>query len=782
MDHPIASSSKEICQNIQQGIRTAMTASRAVQQDYVLFKTYPSFSNLMKFETKTVLSMMNGLINRQNIKKDFQKSKDTADKFDALVAVNDFLLDKINNLLDDAEGLKAKDEELVMATLNIDRTIATPNRSLNFTAGPGVKDQQGKVYNLLAAKITQRPQLRFKVKVDNSSSPFIPNIKTKPNSRKPLSLLPEVDDGGRETYPHPYEMEIEKLEPSETFLCLVEPKAPPPVETTPFEYVSSLNQLEALCSKLAKCSEIAVDLEAHSFRTYQGFTCLMQISTRNEDFIVDTLKLREDMHILNEVFSNPKILKVFHGADMDIVWLQRDFAIYVVNMFDTGQASRVLDLAHHSLAYLLKGYCNKIANKQYQLADWRMRPLNQELLDYARDDTHYLLYIYDRMKKDLIVKANGSTNLLKAVFERSKTVCLRKYEKPIFDEETHLGLLKKSRSVLNNRQLFALKHLMGWRDKIARQEDESTGYVLPNHMLLQIAEVLPREQQGILACCNPVPPLVKQQLNELHILIMKARELPLVKTSSRKHLKDVHVNPLITESIESVSSARTPRIMKKSIIADFFAKRSSRKRFKTLDDVLASPFERNLRFAVVCSSNQNRSMEGHNVLAKKGFLVRSFGSGNQVKLPGPSADKPNVYNFGHPYDNMYTDLTEKDKPLYTQNGILHMLDRNRRIKPCPERFHDCFEKFDVIYTCEERVYDQCVEELANRTPVDNTPVHVINFDIQDNHEEATIGAFLMLDLSNLLTQCEDLDNEIDELLQDFELKSKRRLLHTIAFQ
>jgi len=189
-----------------------------------------------------------------------------------------------------------------------------------------------------------------------------------------------------------------------------------------------------------------------------------------------------------------------------------------------------------------------------------------------------------------------------------------------------------------------------------------------------------------------------------------------------------------------------------------------------------------MTIAVICSSNQNRSMEGHAVLSKKGFKVRSFGSGNQVKLPGPSADKPNVYEFGFPYDEMYQDLIVKDKPLYTQNGILHMLDRNRRIKTAPERFHNCFDKFDVIFTCEERVYDQVVEELANRTPIDNTPVHVINFDIQDNHEEATIGAFLMLDLTNMMVQSEDLDNDIDELLQEFETKTNRRLLHTIAFQ
>lgn len=38
-----------------------------------------------------------------------------------------------------------------------------------------------------------------------------------------------------------------------------------------------------------------------------------------------------------------------------------------------------------------------------------------------------------------------------------------------------------------------------------------------------------REPQGIIACCNPVPPLVRQQVNELHLLVQQAREMPLLK-------------------------------------------------------------------------------------------------------------------------------------------------------------------------------------------------------------------------------------------------------------
>lgn len=188
-----------------------------------------------------------------------------------------------------------------------------------------------------------------------------------------------------------------------------------------------------------------------------------------------------------------------------------------------------------------------------------------------------------------------------------------------------------------------------------------------------------------------------------------------------------------------------------------------------------------LKIAIVCSSNQNRSMEAHSFLGKKGFRVQSFGTGNQVKLPGPSPDKPNVYDFNVTYDEMYKDLWKKDPDLYTQNGILHMLDRNRRIKPKPERFQSCKDKFDIVITCEERVYDQVIEDMESREKCMDHVMHLINVDIQDNHEEATIGAFMICELITRLYSADDLDNDIDEILQDFEHKVNRSILHTAIF-
>lgn len=188
-----------------------------------------------------------------------------------------------------------------------------------------------------------------------------------------------------------------------------------------------------------------------------------------------------------------------------------------------------------------------------------------------------------------------------------------------------------------------------------------------------------------------------------------------------------------------------------------------------------------LRVAVVCSSNMNRSMEAHAFIAKKGFNVDSYGTGDKVKLPGPSADRPNIYDFGISYEEIHADLKKKDRTLYTQNGILNMLDRNRRIKFGPQKLQETEEKYDLIFTAEERVYDQVVDHFENEGNVAIQPCHVINIDIQDNHEEATIGAFLMCELLQILAESSDIDNDIDELLQEFEARCKRPILHTVVF-
>uniref|UniRef100_A0A1J3HRD2 Exosome complex exonuclease rrp6 n=1 Tax=Noccaea caerulescens TaxID=107243 RepID=A0A1J3HRD2_NOCCA len=272
-----------------------------------------------------------------------------------------------------------------------------------------------------------------------------------------------------------------------------------------YVWVETESQLKELAETLSKEKVFAVDTEQHSLRSFLGFTALIQISTQEEDFLVDTIALHDAMSILRPVFSDPNICKVFHGADNDVIWLQRDFHIYVVNMFDTAKACEVLSKPQRSLAYLLETVCGVATNKLLQREDWRQRPLSEEMVQYARTDARYLLYIADRLTAEL--KQQGTEyssspddkfHFLLEASRRSNMTCLQLFTKETEDFPgnaaassliyRHLnGHGDNSTISLDAEFQELVRQLCAWRDLMARIHDESTRYVLSDQSIIALA-------------------------------------------------------------------------------------------------------------------------------------------------------------------------------------------------------------------------------------------------------------------------------------------------------
>ncbi|AMD20150.1 HCL001Cp [Eremothecium sinecaudum] len=406
------------------------------------------------------------------------------------------------------------------------------------------------------SKRIPKPQLHFKTPVDNTEQhPFKPLIISKPHALKPLeevsTLMPEEDDIPSH-YPHPYEYEIDHQPYNEMVLRYAVPIEPRPWDEADAEFVDTVDALKVMLHELKGVQEIALDLEHHDYRSYYGIVCLMQISTRNKDWLVDTIALREELHVLNEVFTDPNILKVLHGAFMDIIWLQRDLGLYIVSLFDTYNASKALGFPRHSLAYLLERFANFKTSKKYQLADWRIRPLTNPMVEYARADTHFLLNIYDQLRNSLIKE-----NKLAEVLNESRNVSKRRFE------YTKFGPRKTSKNVYLTiapeawRQLQVqynipstkeplLRSLFEWRDLVARNEDESPRYIMPNQLLVSLVALAPTDITGVLTASNYITDHVRANAKELSNLIKET--LDRIKSA----LNDGDQN--IENSIPSISS------------------------------------------------------------------------------------------------------------------------------------------------------------------------------------------------------------------------------------
>src|ERR671918_1278865 len=298
---------------------------------------------------------------------------------------------------------------------------------------------------------------------------------------------------------------------------------PPPV------WVDNPNLFNQMIGDLAAQARVAVDTESNSLHAYREQVCLIQFSTPQKDYVIDPLAL-DDLSSLAPVFSDPKIEKIFHAAEYDLICLRRDFGFQISHLFDTMHAARVLGYSFVGLDNLLAEKFHFEMDKRHQKADWAVRPLSPAQLDYARLDTHFLFDLRDILEAELREKDRLSIAL--EDFTRACKVDIPK-------ERVNGTSWRRfsTRKDISPRELTVLSELCTSRDRIAERMNRPVFKVIADAILLDIARNLP-EKDVDLAGLGLSPKQIKLWGGEILEAVKRGTVAPVVEREQAKRPND----------------------------------------------------------------------------------------------------------------------------------------------------------------------------------------------------------------------------------------------------
>lgn len=253
-------------------------------------------------------------------------------------------------------------------------------------------------------------------------------------------------------------------------------------------YIDTQQEADDFLTDIAGVREIALDTEGASFHRFIDRIYLLQITTRERSAIIDPLPIGMP-RALGDILQDQDVEVVFHDADYDLRLLHQDYGWHVNHIFDTRIAAQLLGIKAFGLAALLEQFFEVKLDKKHQRADWSLRPLPQGMLDYAAQDTRYLLDLRDELKSRL--EKLGRWDWAREEFDRLEGT---KWE----EDDSSLSFLRiKGARDLTRRELAILRELVPWRDSVAREVDRATFRVIGNEVLLDIARTSPRSVRDL---------------------------------------------------------------------------------------------------------------------------------------------------------------------------------------------------------------------------------------------------------------------------------------------
>ncbi|MBU4001805.1 MAG: HRDC domain-containing protein, partial [Proteobacteria bacterium] len=248
-------------------------------------------------------------------------------------------------------------------------------------------------------------------------------------------------------------------------------------------FIDTPSNLDKALKELTKEKAIAVDLESDSMYHFSEKVCLIQVAGKESSYLFDPL-LPLDLSPLKDIFRNPAIKKVFHGADYDIRSLYRDFSFEVNPLFDTQIACRYLGMKETGLEAVLKEFFEVSLNKKYQKKDWSQRPLPEEMVEYAANDVRYLLPLEKILEKNL-----ENLKRLDWVLEDCD---LLSQVRPAQANHNPLFFSFKGAGAFPRKDLGLLEALLQLRKRMAMQKDKPPFKIFQNTVIERIVASKPQ--------------------------------------------------------------------------------------------------------------------------------------------------------------------------------------------------------------------------------------------------------------------------------------------------
>ena len=258
-----------------------------------------------------------------------------------------------------------------------------------------------------------------------------------------------------------------------------------------YRWIERQEDLVRVCGDLGSEEKLALDTEADGFHHYFDKLCLLQLSTADENFILDVLAL-DSLEPLRPILNDRSIRKVLHAAEQDLMYFRRDHNLSVSGLFDTYVAAQLLGQQRLGLASLLERYFDINLSKSNQKDDWSQRPLTDQQLAYAMADTSHLLPLAEKLHEELQVK-----DRLEWAEEEFKNLETRDWVMECVDPDDLTRV--KGWQELSPRKRAILRELLRARDRVARRLDRSPFRVISNTALMNLASDPPgslRELKG----------------------------------------------------------------------------------------------------------------------------------------------------------------------------------------------------------------------------------------------------------------------------------------------